>query len=279
MLCDATRQASRLPSRAGGPGPVRWSHGTRPRHRRRRGVPRDAVLAVRGGAADDRRQPRARHAAVGADRARDARAARARRLHRPQRRADDRVHRRRPRARRATRQPPPDDRAVPDRRRRRAVGRRPRGGREARARDDAAVRGVRARLRRRRQDLPARPPDPGRRADRRRAAGRLLGRGQGDDPAPRERGRGSAPLPQGRGDRAGARGRGRDERRRERVRERRTVRPRRSPRASPRPCRCSPIPRRRRGSRCPSNSCSAASATGAKRRERRAGYAVSARWL
>ena len=37
---------------------------------------------------------------------------------------------------------------------------------------------------------------------------------------------------------------------------------RRSPRASPRPCRCSPIPRRRRGSRCPSSSCSGASATG-----------------
>ena len=41
-------------------------------------------------------------------------------------------------------------------------------------------------------------------------------------------------------------------------------------RASPRPCRCSPTPRRRRGPRCPSNSCSAASATGAERRERRA---------
>ena len=37
--------------------------------------------------------------------------------------------------------------------------------------------------RRRRQDLPARPPDPGRRADRRGAAGRLRAGRQGDDPA------------------------------------------------------------------------------------------------
>ena len=90
MRCGPAGVAAAV--RAGGPGPVRWIHGTRPRHRRRRGIPRDAVLAVRGGAADDRRQPRAGDAAVGADRARDARPARARRLHRPQRRADDRVH-------------------------------------------------------------------------------------------------------------------------------------------------------------------------------------------
>ena len=47
-----------------------------------------------------------------------------------------------PRARRADRRPPPDDRALPHRRGRRAVGRRPRGGREARVRDDAALRGL-----------------------------------------------------------------------------------------------------------------------------------------
>ena len=39
------------------------------------------------------------------------------------------------------------------------------------------------------------------------------------------------------------------------------VRP--SPGASPRPSRCSPTPRRRRGSRCPSSSCSVATATAA----------------
>ena len=81
----------------------------------------------------------------------------------------DRVHRDGPRARRADRRPPPDDRALPDRRRRGAVGRRPRGGREARVRDDAALRGLRPLRRRRRRDLPPRPSDPGRRADRRRA--------------------------------------------------------------------------------------------------------------
>ena len=58
---------------------------------------------------------------------------------------------RRARARREDRRPPPDDRALPDRRRRRPVGRRARGGREARVRDDAAVRGLRARRRRRRR--------------------------------------------------------------------------------------------------------------------------------
>ena len=49
------------------------------------------------------------------------------------------------RACRADRQPPPHDRALPDRRGRRPLGRRPRGGRAARARDDAPVRGLRAR--------------------------------------------------------------------------------------------------------------------------------------
>ena len=217
MLCDVAAPGSRLPSGAGSQGPVRWIHGTRPRHCRRRGIRRDALLAVRGRVADDRRQPCPGHAAVGADRPRDARPARARRLCRPQRRADDRVHRRRTRARRATGQPPPDDRAVPDRHGRGPVGRRPRGGREARARDDAAVRGVRAGVRGRSQDLPPRPPDPCRRTRRRRAARRLRARGKGDDPAPRERGRGPPALPEGGGDRAGARGRGGDQRRRERV--------------------------------------------------------------
>ncbi len=49
----------------------------------------------------------------------------------------------------------------------------------------------------RRQDLPSRPSDPGRGADRRSAAGRLRARSEGDDPAARERGRGSPALPQG----------------------------------------------------------------------------------
>ena len=71
-----------------------------------------------------------------------------------------RVHRARPRARRGHRPPPPPDRALPDRRARHPVGRGPRGGRAARARDVAGARGAHARRDRRRQDLPARPPDP-----------------------------------------------------------------------------------------------------------------------
>ena len=58
-------------------------------HRRRGGVPPDHLLAAGGGAADDRRQRRARDAALGADRARDGRPARARRLHHARRRQVD----------------------------------------------------------------------------------------------------------------------------------------------------------------------------------------------
>ena len=53
------------------------------RHGRRGGVPPDHVLARGGGAADHRRQHRPGHAALAADRARDDRPARARRLRRP----------------------------------------------------------------------------------------------------------------------------------------------------------------------------------------------------
>ena len=68
-----------------------------------------------------------------------------------------------PRARRGRRPPPPADRALPHRRPRHPVGRGPRGGRAPRARDVAGARGAHARRDRRRQDLPARPPDPARR--------------------------------------------------------------------------------------------------------------------
>ena len=65
----------------------------------------------------------------------------------------------RARARRGRRPPPPADRALPDRRPRHPVGRGPRGGRAARARDVARARGAHARRDRRREDLPARAPD------------------------------------------------------------------------------------------------------------------------
>ena len=58
----------------------------------------------------------------------------------------------------------------------RALGRGARGGRAARARDVAGARGAHARRDRRRQDLPARPPDRRRRASGRRAARRRRGR-------------------------------------------------------------------------------------------------------
>src|ERR1700709_2231230 len=50
-------------------------------------------------------------------------------------------------------------------------------------------------VRRHRQDLPARPPDRGRRAARWRPAGRRRGRCRRAHPALRERGRGPAALP------------------------------------------------------------------------------------
>ena len=83
---------------------------------------------------------------------------------------------RRPRAGRGDRRPPPADRAVPDRRRRHRLGRRARGGGEARARDVARVRAVDDQRGRRREDLPARPPDRARQAGPGRAARRRRGR-------------------------------------------------------------------------------------------------------
>ena len=53
---------------------------------------------------------------------------------------------------------PPADRALPHRRPRDSLGRGPRGGRAARARDVAGARGAHAGGDRRREDLPARPP-------------------------------------------------------------------------------------------------------------------------
>ena len=69
---------------------VRSTHGRRDRCRR--GVSADDLLAARGRAADDGRQRGAGDAALGADRARDGRPARARRLHHPRRRQVDLVH-------------------------------------------------------------------------------------------------------------------------------------------------------------------------------------------
>ena len=57
---------------------------------RRGGVPADPVLAAGGRPADDRRERRPRDAALGADRPRDGRAPRARRLHHPRRTARSR---------------------------------------------------------------------------------------------------------------------------------------------------------------------------------------------
>ena len=143
------------------------------------------------------------------------------------------------------------------------LGRGPRGGRAAGARDVAGARGAHARRHRRRQDVPARPPDRRRHAHRGRAAGRRRAGRHGQGPAPGERGRGPPALPEGRGPRARA----------SRPRCARTTATRScsTPAAarcascarSPRPSRWSPIRRRRRGSRCPSSSCSRATATGA----------------
>ena len=121
-----------------------------------------------------------------------------RRLRRPRRRQVARVHRRRPPPRAADRPPPPPDRALPHRRARRPVGRGPRGGRAARARDVAGARGAHAGRDRRRQDLPHGHPL----VEGVREQGVLLadvepGR-QGPRAAVRERGRGAAALPQGR---------------------------------------------------------------------------------
>ena len=130
------------------------------RDRRRAGVPGDHVLAGGGRAADDRRQHRPRDAALAADRARDDRPARAttatssRSADKSLDFTDDGS-----RARQADRPPPPHDRALPHRRPRHPLGRGPRGGRADRARDVAGARGADAGGDRRRDDLPARPPD------------------------------------------------------------------------------------------------------------------------
>ena len=98
-----------------------------------------------------------------------------------------------------SRPPSPAHRALPDRRARHPLGRGPRGGRAARARDEPGARGAHAGGDRRRQDVPARPPDRGRHAHRGRPACRRRGRRERARRALRERGRGPAPLPDGDG--------------------------------------------------------------------------------
>ena len=155
--------------------------------RRRGGVPAEPVLAAGGRAADDRRESRARDAAVGADRARDGRPPGARWVHHPRQGQDDRLHRDRRRARRGDRAQTPPDRALFDRRSGGALGRGPRGGRAPGARDVSGARGAHARGDRRRQDLPPRPPDRCRRTPGGGAAGRRR------DPASSRGCRGSSP--------------------------------------------------------------------------------------
>ena len=178
-----------------------------------------------------------------------------------------RLHRPRPRARRGRRAPPPADRALPHRRARDPVGRRARGGRAARARDVAGARGADARRHRRRQDLPARPPDRGRAAASRACRSPTASR------APRSRSCASRTRPrtccttsttagvepglEGTFVRSGRRrGHGRARRPHDLA----------HPLGGRDRLRASPTPRRRRASRCPSSSCSRRTATGAERR-------------
>ena len=77
------------------------------------GAPRDHLLAPGGGPSDDRRQRRARHAALGSHRYPDDRAAGEGRLRHARRGQGDRVHRRGARARRGRGPPPPSHRALP----------------------------------------------------------------------------------------------------------------------------------------------------------------------
>ena len=179
-------------------------------------------------------------------------------------RADDKsldLHRQGPRRGRGDRPPPPADRALPHRRARHPLGRGPRGGRAPRARDVAGAGGADAGGDRRRQDLPARPPDRRGRPRAGRAAGRRRARRQGPDPALRERGRGDPPLPHATpGSRPSSRASSRP------PTTTRSWSPpptasTRSPAASPRPSRSRPTPRRPRGRRCPSSWCSPATAT------------------
>ena len=74
--------------------------------------------------------------------------------------------------------PPPADRALPHRRARHPLGRGPRGGRAAGARDVAGAGGAHAGGDRRRQDLPPRPPDRRGRPRAGRAPGRRRARGE-----------------------------------------------------------------------------------------------------
>ena len=104
--------------------------------------------------------------------ARDDRAPRARRADHARPGQGDRLHARRRGPGPGDRQPPPADRALPHRRPAHSLGRGPRGGRAPRARDVPGARGAHARRDRRRDDLPARPPDPRRVADPGRAARR-----------------------------------------------------------------------------------------------------------
>ena len=104
-----------------------------------------------------------------------------------------------PRRGRGDRPPPPPDRALPHRRAGHPLGRGPRGGRAARARDVAGAGGADAGRDRRRQDLPPRPPDRRGRPRAGRPARRRRARRRGRDPALRERGRGDPPLPEGHG--------------------------------------------------------------------------------
>jgi len=92
------------------------------RHRRRRGVPADDLLAARGRAADDRRERRPGDATVRAHGARDGRPAGARRLHHARDRQVDLVHSGGARAGRGGRPPPPAHRALPHRRAEDPVG-------------------------------------------------------------------------------------------------------------------------------------------------------------
>ena len=121
------------------------------------------------------------------------------------------------------------------------------------------------RVGRRRQHLPARPPDPGRRADRRACRWPTASRRDGHDPAARERGRGPAALPPGRGIEPGLRARVAERRRARAGDRRRTARPRRSPRSVAETVSVArrPLAAAAR-SRCPSSWCWAASATGAR---------------
>ena len=79
--CTFDQLSSWRPPRRGDEQQPPWARQPADRDRRRGGVPADPLLAAGGRPADDRREHRARDAAVGADRARDGRAPGARRLH------------------------------------------------------------------------------------------------------------------------------------------------------------------------------------------------------